>query len=424
MDTERVKFCPFCGEHMSRLTRFCFSCGHSLEFLISTDQTDRLDMLQQCIRYFNEGHSYAVIVDLMSCLHGVRISLRSLKSKLNEAGFYRRKDYSPTHTIRRAIRQELRGPGQLFGYRTMWQVLKQKHKLRVKRDHVMNLLRELNPRGCERRANRRFVRRTYHSMGPNYMWHADGYDKLKPFGLAISGCIDGFSRKVMWLACGPTNNDPNVIAHYFLSCVRNLGVTPMRLRTDCGTENGTMAAIQCTLRHHHNDYFSGASSHMYGSSTNNQRIESWWSIFRKGRSQFWMELFADLRDAGYFNGSHEHQCLLRYCFGDVIQKDLDECVRLWNSHRIRPSRTASCPGGKPNELYYLPHRFGSRDCGFKIEQAELDAFPEARLTRAPCGDTSMQEYLDLVMENSHLQKPDYWQAATELYLKLKEISEL
>ncbi len=67
------------------------------------------------------------------------------------------------------------------------------------------------------------------------------------------------------------------------------------------------------------------------------------------RSQFWMELFADLREAGYFNGSHEHQCLLRYCFGDVIQKDLDECVRLWNSHRIRPSRTAACPGGVPNE---------------------------------------------------------------------------
>jgi len=40
-----------------------------------------------------------------------------------------------------------------------------------------------------------------------------------------------------------------------------------------------------------------------------------------------MELFADLRDAGYFNGSHEHQCLLRYCFGDVIQKDFEECVR-------------------------------------------------------------------------------------------------
>ncbi|KAK0147758.1 hypothetical protein N1851_012545 [Merluccius polli] len=95
--------------------------------------------------------------------------------------------------------------------------------------------------------------------------------------------------------------------------------------------------------------YSGVSSHMYGSSTTNQRIESWWSIFRKGRSQFWMELFADLRDAGYFNGSHEHQCLLR-CSSEGL------CVRLWNSHRIRPSRTASCPGGVPNELYYLPHR--------------------------------------------------------------------
>ncbi|XP_030580362.1 uncharacterized protein LOC115776739 [Archocentrus centrarchus] len=409
---------------MSRLTRFCFSCGRSLEFLNGTEQTERPDMLQQCIRYFNEGHSYAVIVDMMACLHGVHISLRSLKSKLNDAGLYRRKDLSSTDVITRAIRVELRGPGQLFGYRMMWQVLRQKYNLRVRRDHVMNLLRELNPQGCERRARRRFIRRTYHSMGPNYMWHVDGYDKLKPFGLALSGCIDGFSRKVLWLICGATNNDPSVIAHYFLSCVRNLGVIPMRLRTDCGTENGTMAAIQCTLRHHHNDYYSGASSHMYGSSTTNQRIESWWSIFRKGRCQFWMELFADLREAGYLNGSHEHQCLLRYCFGDVIQRDLDECMRLWNSHRIRPSRTASCPGGVPNELYYLPHRFGSRDCGFKIEMTELDAFPDVHLTRAPCGDPNMQEYLDFAVEHNHLQKPEQWQSSTELYLKLKEIAQL
>ncbi|KAI9521602.1 hypothetical protein NQZ68_003756 [Dissostichus eleginoides] len=306
----------------------------------------------------------------------------------------------------------------------MWQVLKQKYSLRVKRDDVMKLLRELNPRGCERRSRRRFTRRTYHSMGPNYMWHADGYDKLKPFGVALSGCIDGFSRKVLWLECGPTNNNPRVIAQYFLKCVRNLGVIPMRLRTDCGTENGIMAAIQCTLRHHHHDYHSGASSHMYGTSMTNQRIEAWWSILRKGRSQFWMELFADLRDAGYFNGSHEHQCLLRFCFIDVIQKDLDECVRLWNSHRIRPSRTASCPGGVPNELYHLPHRFGSRDCGFEIEQAELDAVPETNLSIAPCGDQNMQEYLDFAMERNDLQKPENWETASELYMKLKEYAQL
>lgn len=36
-------------------------------------------------------------------------------------------------------------------------------------------------------------------QGPNYVWHADGYDKLKPFGLAIHGCIDGYVQSVYHL---------------------------------------------------------------------------------------------------------------------------------------------------------------------------------------------------------------------------------
>ncbi|KAF3845993.1 hypothetical protein F7725_003071 [Dissostichus mawsoni] len=268
----------------------------------------------------------------------------------------------------------------------MWQVLKQKYSLRVKRDDVMKLLRELNPRGCERRSRRRFTRRTYHSMGPNYMWHADGYDKLKPFG------------------------------YYGLNVVQQTITQELSLNISSNVcETSVVPYVTITMT---------TTLERPATSMTNQRIEAWWSILRKGRSQFWMELFADLRDAGYFNGSHEHQCLLRFCFIDVIQKDLDECVRLWNSHRIRPSRTASCPGGVPNELYYLPHRFGSRDCGFEIEQAELDAVPETNLSIAPCGDQNMQEYLDFAMERNDLQKPENWETASELYMKLKEYAQL
>lgn len=220
---------------------------------------------------------------MLSTFHNITMSVRTLKTRVREAGLSRRKNYSPLAQVRRAILTELRGPGQLFGYRTMWQVLKQKHKLRVKRAVVMTLLKQLNPQGTYLRTHRRFMRRTYHSMGPNYIWHVDGYDKLKPFGLALSGCIDGFSRRIMWLACGATNNNPSVIAYNYINCAKNVGVIPMRLRTDFGTENGTMAAIQCTLRHEHTDYYAGSSSHSYGSSTGNQRIESWWSFFRKGR---------------------------------------------------------------------------------------------------------------------------------------------
>lgn len=103
-------------------------------------------------------------------------------------------------------------------------------------------------------ARETFVRRGYFAAGPNQVWHVDGYDKLKPFGIAISGCIDGFSRKVMWLCSGSSNNDPRIIAHYYMQCVSDFGL-PARLRTDCGTENGTMVAIHCALRAEHADDF-------------------------------------------------------------------------------------------------------------------------------------------------------------------------
>lgn len=75
---------------------------------------------------------------------------------------------------------------------------------------------------------------------------------------------------------------------------------------------------------------------------------------------------------------------------------------LWNKHRIRPSRLASCPGGIPNELYLLPHRFGSRDCGFAVEDRELDVFSEARQVIDLCGDPDIEEYLQQAVERNGL----------------------
>lgn len=235
------------------------------------------------LKYFRDGHSYSVIVDFLASKHNIKMSLRTLKKKLNRLSLYKRKNYSPLDNVRTAIIAELNGSGQHYGYRTMCQTLRQKHNLTVRRQDVMLMMADLDPLGIEQRTRRRFVRRVYHSLGPNHVWHIDGYDKLKPYGLAISGCIDGYSRKVMWLVCGASNNNPDIIAHHYLQCATEFGVIPKLLRTDCGTENGTMAAIQCSLRSVHTDDLAGASSHMYGSSTTNQRIESWWSYFRKQR---------------------------------------------------------------------------------------------------------------------------------------------
>ena len=73
-------FCPFCGNHMSRLTRILFSVW-SLEFLNGADQTEGPDILQQCIQYFNEGHSRCNRghdVMFTRCTHQLEVSEKTL----------------------------------------------------------------------------------------------------------------------------------------------------------------------------------------------------------------------------------------------------------------------------------------------------------------------------------------------------------
>ncbi|KAF7645689.1 hypothetical protein LDENG_00200030 [Lucifuga dentata] len=106
----------------------------------------------------------------------------------------------------------------------------------------MHILAELDPVRIRQRSTHRFVCRGCFADGPNQALHVDGYNKLKPFDVAISGCIDGFSRKVMWLKSGSSNNGPGVIARHYMQCVSEFGLLPMCLQTDYGAENGTMAA--------------------------------------------------------------------------------------------------------------------------------------------------------------------------------------
>eukprot|EP00731_Ephydatia_muelleri_P033214 Em0026g34a len=58
--------------------------------------------------------------------------------------------------------------------------------------------------------------------GPNWCWHIDGCDKLKPFGFPIHACIDGFSWKIIWLELTATNNDPDVVVKFYLDAVVKL----------------------------------------------------------------------------------------------------------------------------------------------------------------------------------------------------------
>jgi hypothetical protein len=122
----------------------------------------------------------------------------------------------------------------------------------------------LDPSGTESRRSRRLRRRRYENPGPNFAWHIDGYDKLKPWGFPIHGAIDGYSRCLLWLEVTRSNNSPDNIASFYLSAVDSISGCPVELITDLGTENSIVASIQSFFRENHD-------AHRYVSSPRNSR---------------------------------------------------------------------------------------------------------------------------------------------------------
>ena len=97
---------------------------------------------------------------------------------------------------------------------------------------------------------------------------------MKPFGFPIHAGVDGYSRKILWLEVVQSNNLPSIPAQLYLNVVKELKECPVIVRTDCGTENGMLAAMQCYFCNDGTDSFAGENAHQYGTSTRNQRIEN------------------------------------------------------------------------------------------------------------------------------------------------------
>ena len=62
-----------------------------------------------------------------------------------------------------------------------------------------------------------------------------------------------------------SNNDPSVPAKLYLDTVQSLKGCPRIVRSDCGTKNVTLAAIQCSLRATDQDEYAAEKADRYGS---------------------------------------------------------------------------------------------------------------------------------------------------------------
>ena len=82
-----------------------------------------------------------------------------------------------------------------------------KYGVNISKEHVRKGLVDIDLEGVSMRKKKTIKRRTCETNGPFDVFHIDGNYKLKRFGDAIRGCIDGFSRKLIWLFVSTTNND-------------------------------------------------------------------------------------------------------------------------------------------------------------------------------------------------------------------------
>eukprot|EP00794_Sanderia_malayensis_P001735 gene1735-1932_t len=87
----------------------------------------------------------------------------------------------PTAEIRKAVKEELSGPGALLGYRAMTQKIRQEYHLKAPRDLVHGIMFDLDADGvAEGRPGAKAKKPEGHfvTLGPNWTYSLDGYDKL------------------------------------------------------------------------------------------------------------------------------------------------------------------------------------------------------------------------------------------------------
>ena len=146
--------------------------------------------------YFSSSFSYSEIICFLP-LHRITISKRHLHRRLRYYNLSRRTNKLPMNRVIECIYNELSsGPNSCFGYRHMYQKLCSKEAA-VSRETVQVIIKSFDPTVVERRSGHKLRCKIYRFPGPNFTWHIDGYDKLKPFSFCICVCVDGFSRKII-----------------------------------------------------------------------------------------------------------------------------------------------------------------------------------------------------------------------------------
>ena len=205
-------------------------------------------------------------------------SVRTLDRRMRHFNIYYTDRGVTVKQVVDAVKQELDGPGKDLGIRAMHNKLRQQHAIKVPRDLVHAAMTDLDPGGLAKRGvgcnKRKRVKGNFTTRGTNWVHSLDGHAKLMgcqrdTFPIAIYGCIDTASRKLLWIKVWTSNSNPELVGRWYFDHLYESRRIARVLRIDKGTETGNLATIHAFLRQKHCD-MEPKDTVIYGPSTANQ----------------------------------------------------------------------------------------------------------------------------------------------------------
>ena len=349
--------------------------------------------------YFNYGFSdQSIIRDLQR--EGYDINPWALRQIRYKHGMKRRArtDEEKQESLDRAIaflQQDLRQSSAIlgFGKGLLYQYVRQQAQVTVSQRRLYDFYRSVFPEEVANRRDGNFKQRGQFIVpGPNFLWSLDGYEKLKKFGFQIYGCIDAYSRCIIWFFIGRSATTSMSTLKQYLQAVQRLQMRPFFTRSDHGIETPLWAAAQAALakagpkklKYTDSDgtshfYAQGDrldSCHLYGPSTRNVRIESWWRQLRRGATDRWITFFNELAGYAIFKENVVADQIAMYAiYGPIICDELATFVSLWNGHTIRnQTNRPNVKAGIPVDLYHT-----TEAANWGVQLSEDDDSPDQRL---------------------------------------------
>lgn len=280
------------------------------------------------------------------------------------------------------------------------------------------------------RANRwgqRIQRRPYSVPHPNFLWHIDTNMKLKHWRMCIHGCVDGFSRVILYL-CVNNNNRATTV----LSCFQQATVEwghPSRVRGDNGGENIAVGDYMVWFRGDNRGSF------LTGPSVRNTRIERLWRDVVECVVCVFSSLFLFMEANRILDpGSDRDIYVLHYVFLPRVQRFLDRFVQRFNFHSISTEHNRT-----PRQLWASGclRNFNSPDAGIRdvfdpetpnnldLYGDDPDAPPpdpddEVTGVEIPLVDLQLEDHVVLSMQQNFDPLTDDNNFGINIYLQVRE----